>query len=109
MEKELKKFLEDELITHEEIIKTQTDILAKVLRHEKHIDSHTSHLKEMCVAMHEMNKTLENFNSLEGLAGNIETIAKFGKLLRLSMVWIAGLVGAIALIWASFRDGFFGK
>ena len=106
MDKELKKFLEDELLTHEEIIKSQNEILAKVLKHEKHIDSHTRHLEDMCVSLKGMKKTFEQFAALGDLADNIKTIAKFGRLVRICIVWLAGLMGGAALIWVSFRDGF---
>jgi len=96
---EIQEKLKEEEVTHQEILK-------KILRHEKHIDSHTTHLEEMCTAMKSMNDTLKDFAALSELADNIETISKFGKLFRLAIIWTASLIAAISLIWFSFTNGF---
>lgn len=83
----------------------QYQILEKVLAHEAHIDRHTGHLKDICASIKKIDKRLEMFDSLEELSKNIESIANFGKIVRTIVLWFAGLVGGIALIWASFKGG----
>lgn len=87
----------------------QMEILSKVLRHEKHIDSHTGHLKELCAATKRIDDRFEAFATLEGLANNIDTIAKFGRLVRAIILWTSAVAGGIALIWASFQFGVKGQ
>ena len=84
----------------------QLQILEKVLAHEAHIDRHTGHLKEICASIKKIDKRLEMFDTLEELSKNIETIANFGKIVRTIILWLAGLVGGAALIYASFKSGF---
>jgi len=100
------EYLDAHIQQQQEMAVSQTHILEKVLKHEKHIDSHTAHLEAICKSLKKMEKTLEDFDSLSDLAENVKTVANFGKLLRLCIVWIAGLIGASALIWISIKDGF---
>lgn len=84
----------------------QVQILEKVLRHERHIDSHTGHLKELCVSVKSIQETLTVFQPIEGLAINVKTIADFGSIFWKAVKWLAVLIGGIALIWAAFNTGF---
>jgi len=103
---EIRKMLAMEKADHARIVETQNKILEKVLKHEAHIDAHTSHLEGICESIQKIEKTLLDFSVLGGLADNIQIISKFGKLVRIVLIWLAGAVGAATVLWVSFRDGF---
>lgn len=77
-------------------------LLEKVTKNEESLDQVFKSLKEI-------QTTVEALKPIEQLAHNIDTIASFGKLVRTLVIWAAGLVSGIALLWGVVTTLFTGN
>lgn len=97
---------------HHDIIEKQaligtsiTAMLEQVLRHERNIDTHTGHLKDLVESTKEIQETLEALQPMEDLAQNVKTISDFGGLFWRAVKWLAVLIGGVTLIAVALKEG----